>query len=109
MTRASSDHPALRGRAYPVRFGAVWSAALRVLESLRGWTVLGTDGRSGEIRATVAGRVWKRPDEVSIMVSLDEHGLTRLDVAATPLTRRIGRRVTIRRVARLLRAVDAAL
>lgn len=108
-TDPTSPHPTLRGRAYPVRFGAVWATALHTVESFSGWTLVSTDGKTGEIRATVTGRFWKRPEEISVLVSLDEHGLTRIDLAATPLTRRLGRRVTLRRMARFLRVLDASI
>lgn len=82
---------------------------MRAVESLRGWSLVGTDAKGGEIRAVAIGRVWKRPDEISVLVSLDEHGLTRVDLAASPLTRRFGRGASRRRIAAFLRALDASI
>lgn len=108
-TDAAAEDPGLRGRAYPVRFGSVWSAALSTAEALGGWRVIDRDPVHGEIRAEACGRLWKRPDEVHIRLSLDEVGLTRVDLVVTPLARRIGRRRGRRRIGRYLRALDAAL
>lgn len=109
VTAASSGEKRLRGRAYPIRFGTVWRAAIQVAASLNGWRVLGTDARAGEIRAEASGRVWKRPDEVSVLLSLDGMGLTRVDLVLTPRSRRLGGGPSFRRIRRFLRALDAAL
>lgn len=108
-TGPAAEDPRLRGRAYPVRFGSVWSAAVSTAGSLRGWRVLDLDPMRGAIRAEACGRLWKRPDEVRIQLSLDEVGLTRVDLTVTPLTRRLGSGPSRRRIGRYLRALDAAL
>lgn len=92
-----------------MRFGTVWTAALRTVESLRGWHAEGADPTAGEIRALAAGRFWKRPDGVSILLSLDDLGLTRVDLVMTPVGHRIGSGASIRRIGRFLRALDRAL
>lgn len=74
----------LSGRAYPVRFESVWTAALRAAGTLRGWTVATADARTGEIRAVVVSRTWRRTTEMCITISLDEVGLTTVLVDALP-------------------------
>lgn len=108
-TRASAEDPVLRGRAYCVRFGTVWAAALRAAGSLRGWSVVDTDSRAGEIHARAEGWAWKRPDRATIMVTLDDRGLTRVDLVVTPLGWRLGRGPSVRRVRRFYRSIDRAL
>jgi hypothetical protein len=101
--------PALRGRAYPIQFDRVWSAALVLGRDLRGWSVSDVDPRNGQISAEVHGWPLKRRDHATIVVSLDELGLTRVDLRMTPLTFRIGRRVSRRRIERFLTSLDSAL
>lgn len=108
-TGPSAADPRLQGRAYAVRFDRVWDAAREVGRSLRGWSVTGADARGGEITAGVTGWPWRRPDDAVIRVWLDEVGMTRVDLALTPRTPRIGNRVCARRIGRFLRALDAAV
>jgi hypothetical protein len=63
----------------------------------------------GEIRAEVVSFIWKRPDEITVLVSLDDVGLTRVDLIVAPLGLRLGRGLARRRMTRFLRAVDRAL
>lgn len=106
-TDPSAIDPRLRGRDYAVQYDRVWSAAREVGRRLRGWTVNDADARRGEIRAEIVGWLWKRPDDVVIRITLDELGLTRVDLVLTPRTPRIGDRVSARRIGRFTRALDA--
>lgn len=108
-TEPSAPDPALRGRAYSIQFERVWSAALVLGRTLRGWSVSDVDQRNGQISAEVSGWLLKRPDQATIVVSLDEVGLTRVDLRMTPLTFRLGRRVSRRRIERFLTSLDSAL
>lgn len=108
-TTPTAEDPALRGRAYHVRFGSVWSAALATAGALRGWHLISWDPMRGEMRAEVTSFLVKRPDEISVHVTLDEVGLTRVDLIVTPRGRRLTRGLARRRIARFLRALDRTL
>lgn len=109
VTDPRADDSRLRGGTFAIQFHEVWSTALILARTLRGWSVTGTDARNGEITAEVEGWIWKRPDQVTVRISLDDMGLTRVDLAAAPLTRRISRRVSTRRMGRFMRSLVAAL
>lgn len=109
VTDARSDDRRLRGGTYAVQFGEVWRAALIVARTLRGWEVLRTDARDGVIEAQVQSWIWKRPDRIEVRITLDEVGLTRVDLASAPLAFRLGSGLSRRRVGRFMRALEAAL
>jgi hypothetical protein len=50
-TRPDAPHPRLRGRAYPVTFARVWSAALETARAMPRWTVTEEAAGAGTIRA----------------------------------------------------------
>lgn len=109
VTDAGSEDPRLRGGTYAVQFGEVWRAALAVARTLRGWEVQRSDAREGVIEALVQSWVWRRADLVTVRITLDEVGLTRVDLAAAPLAFRFGSGLSRRRLGRFVRALEAAL
>lgn len=109
FTHPASDLPALRGRAYLLPFAQVWRAALDLARSRRGWTVVEADPAAGEIRAEARTPVRGRTDDVLVRLSLDPHGLTRVDVVSESRARGPDFGANVRRIARFLHGLDHLL
>jgi uncharacterized protein (DUF1499 family) len=109
QTRPDAADPRLRGRAYPVPFSAVWDAALATAHAMPRWTVGEPDARSGTLRAEAHTALWKFTDDVTIHISLDDNGLTRVDLRSSSRVGRADLGTNARRVARFLHALDARL
>lgn len=109
FTHPESEDPRLRGRGYPVPFGAVWRAALTVATGSPGWTVVETVPREGRIHAEARTRLWKLVDDVEIRVSLDGVGLTRVDLTSASRVGRADLGTNARRIHRFLRQLDRHL
>ncbi|HEX2205449.1 MAG TPA: DUF1499 domain-containing protein [Longimicrobium sp.] len=105
-TRPDSPDPRLRGRAYAVPFAEVWEAALETAAGRPRWTVVESDARAGEIRAEARTLLWKFVDDVTVRVSLDGDGLTRVDVASASRKGSFDFGTNARRIARFLHALD---
>jgi len=108
-TDPDSRDPRLRGREYAVPFARVWDAALHVAGSLRGWSVVEADPKSGEITAEARTVLWRFTDDVWVRVSLDEDGLTRVDLTSASRVGRADLGANARRIARFLHALDRQL
>ena len=109
FTDPEADDPRLRGRSYPVPFARVWDAAQQVAQGTRGWTVLSSDPKAGEIVAEARTRLWKFTDDVWVRLSLDEDGQTRVDMASASRKGGADLGTNARRIARFLRTLDAHL
>ncbi|HEX8831304.1 MAG TPA: DUF1499 domain-containing protein, partial [Longimicrobium sp.] len=101
-TRADASDPRLRGRAYSVPFAAVWEAALATARAMPRWTVAEPDARSGTIHAEAHTALWKFTDDVAIRISLDDKGMTRVDVRSASRVGSADFGTNARRVARFL-------
>jgi len=96
-------------RVYGEVFGAVWLAALAVCGRFPRWSVTEKDPARGEI-GVLAGRRWGRaPRAGGIRVSLDEVGLTRVEVAFVGDRGEPDPRANRREVRRFFRLLDRAL
>ena len=109
FTDDDAPDPRLRAREYAVPFAAVWTAALGIAQSTRGWTVTASDPRAGEIVAEARTTLWKFVDDVWIRISLDEDGQTRVDMASASRKGSADLGTNARRIARFLRSLDARL
>jgi uncharacterized protein (DUF1499 family) len=109
FTDPEADDPRLRGRSYGVPFAQVWNAALQIAQQTRGWTVVSSDPRAGEIVAEATTRLWKFTDDVWVRMSLDEDGQTRVDMASSSRKGSGDLGTNARRIARFLRSLDARL
>lgn len=109
FTDPKADDPRLRGRSYGVPFARVWDAALEVARRTRGWTIVSSDPRAGEIVAEAQTPVWKFTDDVWVRLSLDEDGQTRVDMASASRKGGGDLGTNARRIARFLRTLDARL
>jgi hypothetical protein len=108
-TDPESPDPRLRGREYPVPFTTVWNAVQETVRAQRRWTVTQADARRGEIEAEARTALWRFVDDVWIRVSLDDLGLTRVDVSSASRVGRGDLGVNARRIARFLHALDRRL
>jgi uncharacterized protein (DUF1499 family) len=87
----------------------VWRAVLHEIGRRDRWTLVEADPAAGEILAEARTPVWKFVDDVWIRVSLDENGMTRVDLASTS---RVGRNdfgTNARRIVRFLQRLDLLL
>ena len=101
--------PRLRGREYAVPFHDVWEASLAIAEKTRGWTLVASDPRAGEIVAEARTAVWRFVDDVWIRISLDEDGQTRVDMTSASRKGSADLGTNARRIARFLHALDRHL
>lgn len=108
-TDPESPDRRLRGRAYPVPFTAVWEAALATARARPRWSVTSADPRRGEIAVEARTAVWRFVDDVWIRLSLDDDGMTRVDLASSSRIGGADLGVNARRIARFLHALDRRL
>jgi hypothetical protein len=108
-TRPDSSDPRLCGRSYPVPFITVWDAVLATAALSRRWTVVDADPQRGEVHAEAQTALWKFTDDVTILVSLAEDGLTRVDMQSASRVGRADLGTNARRIARFLHALDRRL
>lgn len=108
-TDPESEDPRLRGRSYAIPYARVWRAVLDEVAARRGWSLAEADPAKGEVLAEARTRVWKLVDDVWIRVSLDENGLTRVDLASTSRRGRSDFGTNARRIVRFLHALDRRL
>ena len=108
-TDPESPDRRLRGRDYPVPFTAVWEAALDTARGWSRWTIVQADARRGEIQAEARTALWRFVDDIWIRISLDELGLTRVDVSSQSRVGKADLGVNARRIARFLHALDRRL
>jgi uncharacterized protein (DUF1499 family) len=106
FTDDEHEDPRLRPRVYAVPFARVWEAVLEEARARRGWKVLATNGRLGEIVAEATTLLWRFTDDVWIRVSLDERGQTRVDVSSQSRKGGGDLGTNARRIARFLHALD---
>ncbi len=109
QTRPDAHDRRLRGRAYAVPYAGVWDAALATARAMPRWTVGEPDARTGTIRAEARTSLWKFTDDVAIRISLDDKGMTRVDVRSASRVGSADLGANARRVARFLHALDARL
>lgn len=108
-TRADASNPKLRGRAYSIAFAEVWAAALETVRGMPRWKVTASDAGKGTITAEARTVLWAFTDDVVIRISLDDKGMTRVDLRSSSRVGRGDLGVNGRRVARFLHALDARL
>lgn len=97
------------GRTYAAPFADVWDRLEAEIGARRSWQLVHADEERGLFTVVCRTIVPPGIDDLSIWVRLDENGLTRVDVRSSA---RGGRRdfgANQRRVASLIRALDAGL
>ncbi|HEX8904158.1 MAG TPA: DUF1499 domain-containing protein [Longimicrobiaceae bacterium] len=108
-TEPDSPDRRLRGREYHVPFTEVWEAALETARRRPRWTIVEAEPRRGEIHAEARTALWRFTDDVTIRLSLDGDGMTRVDVVSQSRVGAADLGVNVRRIARFLHALDRHL
>lgn len=105
---APLEEGGIASRTYTAVFHEVWVAILGAAGALRGWSVDASDSREGTVTLLAADLFGRSPAVLEVRLSLDEVGLTRLDVRAAAMEGAEQKR-DLRRARRLLRRVDRLL
>ncbi len=108
-TNPWSDDPRLIGRTYAIPFEAVWRSCMRIVRQRSRWRILKSDDLAGFIRVRCVTPFFRKEDDFEILVGLDEHGLTRVDLRSMSRTDRRDLGVNVRRVGRFSKRLDKAL
>jgi hypothetical protein len=107
LTHPSHDDPRLKGRTYAIPFARVWAAAVELASGgLWGWSMVEADEDRGIFKAESKTLVFRRVDDVELMMALDEYGQTRVDMRSASRTGRgdLGRNA--RRIKKFFRVLD---
>lgn len=105
-TRTGSGPP---GRTYTASFARVWDALLEVVESQRRWSLQHADEERGLLTVSCRSRVFGFVDDLSVWVSLDFNGLTRVEARSAARTGRGDFGTNRRRLTALMRNLDGLL
>lgn len=96
------------GRVYAVPFARVWDELLSRIASRRGWSLAHKDEELGLMTVTCTSLVFRFVDDLTIWVSLDADGLTRVEALSRSRVGRGDLGVNRRRIERLLSGLDDA-
>jgi hypothetical protein len=96
-------------RSYTAPFSDVWDTVLAAIGELREWRVLSSSSQAGTLRVETADLFGRRPLEAELRLSLDEMGMTRLQMRMDRSRRGLLPPAAPRRVGRLLASVDRRL
>jgi hypothetical protein len=109
--RTAADHPDphLRGAVHSLPYAPLWDAALALAHRTSRWAVIHADSSRGEIVVEATSRLFGFVDHVVIRVSLDERGLTRVDLTSHSREGRFDFGVNRRRVQRYLRRLQKTI
>jgi len=97
------------GRVYTVPFANAWDEVTGLIERRPRWTLRHRDEDIGIISVICRTPLFRFTDDLTIWVSLDRDGLTRVDVASRSRVGKGDLGVNRRRIDRLLRRLDTAL
>lgn len=104
-----SPEPRIGTRVYGLPFARVWRAAREVLRGLPDVQVTGEDPHAGLILAEAHSRILNLVADLEVRISLDEVGMTRVEMRSAARSGRFDFGGGARRVARTLAALDAEL
>lgn len=105
-TRAP-DGPA--GRVYTAPFARVWDEILAQVASRRRWSLVHQDEELGIISVTCRWPLFRRVDDLTVWVALDDNALTRVDARSRARAERGDLGANRRRIEGLLQALDRAV
>ncbi len=108
-TNPWSDDPRLIGRTHAIPFEAVWRGCMKIVRQRSRWRIIKSDDLVGFIRVRCVTRFFRQEDDLEILVVLDEHGLTRVDLRSNSRNDRRDLGVNVRRVGRFSKRLDKAL
>lgn len=98
------------GRVYPtVPFARAWDAVRREVERKRLWTLVHADEDLGIMTITCRTAVLRLVDDLTVWVSLDANGFTRVEARSASRVGRGDLGVNRRRVVRLMKRVDRSV
>lgn len=95
------------GRTYAAPFAEVWDAVRGRVDAHPRWRVEHADETNGILRVTCRSRVFRFVDDLTVWISLDEEGLTRLEARSAARTGKGDFGVNRRRIESLLADLDA--
>ncbi len=96
-------------RLYATPFYDAWGELIAYARERRGWDVTHADDSAGLISVRCASRVFRFIDDLTIWMTLDENGLTRVDALSQAQRGISDFGVNRRRIDRMLRSLDEAL
>ncbi|MFV1987973.1 MAG: DUF1499 domain-containing protein [Gemmatimonadota bacterium] len=97
------------GRVYTVPFARVWDELVNMVEQRRRWRMKHQDEELGIITVSCRTLLFRFVDDLTIWVTLDEDGLTRVEALSQS---RVGTRdlgANARRITRLMTCLDDAV
>ena len=97
------------GRVYAVPFAEVWDELLRMVERRGRWTLEHMDEELGIITVSCRTPVFRFVDDMTVWVSLDADGLTRVEALSRSRVGKGDLGVNARRIEKMLRRLDAAV
>ncbi len=95
------------GRCYAAPFADVWDAVRAEADAHARWKVEHADETNGILRVTCRSRFFRLVDDLTVWMSLDEEGLTRLEARSAARTGVGDLGVNRRRIEALLAHLDA--
>lgn len=96
-------------RLYEVPFACVWDELLAYVDKRPRWRLLHKDEELGLISVACTSLVFRFMDDLTIWVTLDSNGLTRVEALSRSRRGRGDLGVNRRRIDRMLSRLDAAL
>lgn len=94
---------------YTVPFARVWDELSRLVESRGRWTLDHRDEELGIFSVSCRSLVFRFVDDLTVWVSLDRDGLTRVEALSRSRVGRGDLGVNRRRIERLMRHLDQAV
>ncbi len=96
-------------RLYAAPFAGVWDSLLDQVHQRRGWKLVHADEELGLMTVICAAPVLRLRDDLTIWVSLDENGLTRVEARSESRVGKGDLGVNRRRIERLLQRLDGTV
>lgn len=110
FTSRGSPDPRLRGRTYAIAFDEIWRTSVALVDGgLKRWELLETDDEEGTIRGVARDRMERFTSVITLRITLDLDGQTRVDALASSPLGRGDLGVNARRLHRYFAALDRRL
>lgn len=110
FTSRGSPDPRLRGRTYAIAFDDVWRASVALVGGgLNRWELLETDDEEGTIRGIARSRIDRLTSAITVRITLDLDGQTRVDALASSAAARADLGVNARRLHHFFTSLDRRL
>ena len=97
------------GRAYATPFASAWDSLLELIRQRYGWKLVHADEELGLITVVCTSPVLRFRDDLTVWVSLDENGVTRVEVRSESRKGKGDIGINGRRIDRLLAHLDRAV